>query len=383
LLTLAFATEILAGLKPLQKRNADQSAAVSATIVVPAHNEQPILRTRLSELKAAAGDDARILLVADNCQDSTAEIGRDVGVEVIERDDPARKGKGYALDFARKYLRANPPEVVLVVDADCTMDNGSVRSLAAHCALSERPCQAMNIQLPAANSSPLVRLSTFAFFVKNVIRQRGLQRLIGHGQLLGTGMAFPWEIFARADLATGDLVEDLKLGQELRVQGHGALFVEAACVVSEAETGRNTLSQRRRWEGGFLANAFREGPSFLLGSIRRADWSGSWAAVNLMIPPVALLVLLDFLGLAVAGAITWLVGASSWPVMLLAGALMIALIAIGLAWHAGGSRFVGAAELAKAPLYVLWKIPMYLGFAAAGAPEEWNRTDRGESGARH
>ena len=295
---------------------------------------------------------------------------------MIERRDLERRGKGFALDFARDYLRSNPPDVVLVVDADCMIDPESVRNLIGRCVASGRPCQAMNLQLPATGSSPVVQLSTFAFFVKNVIRQRGLQRLSGRGQLLGTGMAFPWSIFDRADLATGDIVEDLKLGQELGRQGHGPLFVEQARVFSDAETDRNTISQRRRWEGGFLRNALRVGPSFLVQSLARADWRGAWSAINLMIPPVALLVILDVAALGIGGAVTWLTGASNWPLLVLAGLLAAAFVAVAMAWLAGGSQFVSAGALARAPLYVLWKIPMYLGFVRAGAPPEWQRTER-------
>jgi hypothetical protein len=196
-------------------------------------------------------------------------------------------------------------------------------------------------------------------------------------------MAFPWAIFARANLATGDIVEDLKLGQELGQQGLGPRFVEQARVLSAAESGRNTLSQRRRWEGGFLRNALRAGPRLLGRSLWRLDARETWAALNLMIPPLALLILLDVTFLMVAGAITWLSSASGWPVLILLGVLVIAAVAIGLAWHAGGSQFVTLGALARAPLYVLWKVPMYLRFAKAGVPQDWVRTARGESQGGH
>jgi len=63
--------------------------------------------------------------------------------------------------------------------------------------------------------------------------------------------------------------------------------------------------------------------------------------------------------------------------ILLAAAVLVALAALGLAWATGGSRFVTAGSLARAPLYILWKLPMYLSFARHGTPKDWNRTDRG------
>ena len=309
---------------------------------------------------------------------STAAIARSLGVDVIERNDPARCGKGFALDFARKHLEAHPPDVVLVIDADCVTDGESVSSLIASCAATGLPCQATNIQLPAPDSSPAVQLSTFAFFIKNVIRQRALQRIAGRAQLLGTGMAFPWPIFARAELATGHIVEDLKLGQELAAIGHPPQLVEEATIWSDAETDANTLSQRRRWEGGFLQNAIRVAPGILLRSLAQADARGMWAAISLMIPPVALLVLLDLVLLGVGGAATWLSGASPWPLLILAGMLAFAGLALALVWRTGGSRFVSWQGLARVPLYLAWKLPLYLGFASRGAPKQWTRTRRSD-----
>jgi cellulose synthase/poly-beta-1,6-N-acetylglucosamine synthase-like glycosyltransferase len=376
ILTLCFAIEILVGIRPLPQALTLAAQPARTVIVVPAHNEQAILRERLSSLNEAAEGRARVLVIADNCTDSTADIARDVGVEVIERIDPSRRGKGFALDFAKRHLQLDPPDLVLVIDADCVTDSRSLDRLIAACASTGGPCQATNIQIPAQHSSPAVQLSTFAFFIKNVIRQRALQRLSGRAQLLGTGMAFPWWIFVGAELATDDIVEDLKLGQQLAEQGNSPVFVEQARVLSNAETDRNTLSQRQRWEGGYLRTAFRLAPSLFARSLARADWRGVWAAIDLMIPPVALLVLADVIALIAASVLAWVGHAHIWPLLLLSLALVLAAFAVALAWRAGGSEFITLGALARAPLYVLWKIPMYLRFARGGAPEEWVRTSR-------
>ena len=376
ILTLCFAVEVLVGIRPLAQDSTPGGQSARTVIVVPAHNEQALLGERLSSLNDAAKGRARVLVIADNCTDSTADIARDVGVEVIERIDPSRRGKGFALDFAKRHLQLDPPDLVLVIDADCVTDSRSLDRLIAACASSGRPCQATNIQIPAQHSSPAVQLSTFAFFIKNVIRQRSLQRLARRVQLLGTGMAFPWAVFAEADLATGNIVEDLKLGQDLAARGYAPLLVEGATVWSNAETERNTLSQRRRWEGGFLQNALRSAPVLFAQSIKTGDAPGVWGAMHLMIPPLALLITLDLPALAL-GSLAWLTGyADLWPVLVLGGVLGLAGISLLLAWRAGGSRFVTAASLVKFPLYLAWKLPMYFRFAAQGAPKEWIRTAR-------
>jgi cellulose synthase/poly-beta-1,6-N-acetylglucosamine synthase-like glycosyltransferase len=376
-LTFCLAVEVMVGLRPTEPRLSESGANWRAVVIVPAHDEAEGLARSLDQMKvAAAVARAQILVVADNCADSTAEIARGAGVDVIERHDQCRRGKGFALDFAREHLANSPPEIVVIVDADCRIDGASLATLVEACGATGRPCQATNVQRPPSDASPAVQLSTFAFFVKNVIRQRGLQRLAGRAHLLGTGMALPWPIFARARLATSNIVEDLALGQELSGAGHAPLFIEAATIWSNAETESNTLSQRRRWEGGFLQNAVRVGPAMFGRSLARGDMRGIWAAINTMIPPVALLVLIDLATLLLAAVLTMVARSSMWPIAVLSLALICALAALGLAWRAGGSRFVTLRGLARIPFYLLWKLPMYFSFARHGAPKEWQRTDR-------
>ena len=380
LLTFCFAVEVFTGLRPLQLPEIGPPKAGSAVIVVPAHDEAAFLQGRLAALARAAQDQAHILLVADNCSDNTADIARNAGVETIVRSDPDHRGKGFALDFARRHLEARPPKVVIIIDADCTIDSTSLGKLIARCAGSGDPQQATNLQAPTPAASPPVQLSTFAFYVKNVIRQRALQRIAGRVNLLGTGMALPWEAFAGAELATANIVEDLKLGQELAEAGHAPRFAEDATVWSSAESDSGTLSQRGRWEGGFLHNALHVAPESLLRGVGRLDGRRVWAAINLMIPPFALLIVLDLIALIAVAMIMWLTGADKWPMLLLAASLVAAGAGLFLAWASGGHRFVSAGSLAQAPLYLLWKLPMYIGFARRGAPKEWVRTQREERG---
>jgi cellulose synthase/poly-beta-1,6-N-acetylglucosamine synthase-like glycosyltransferase len=378
LLTFCFAVELFAGLRPLRQKAAPESRSVAAVIVVPAHDEETVIGRRLPDLKAAAGR-ARILLVADNCRDQTAEIARNLGVKVIERFDDERRGKGFALDFARRELEAKPPEVIVIIDADCVTDAQSLERLIACCASTGRPCQATNLQAPALGSPPSVQLSTFAFFIKNVIRQRALQRIAGSGHLLGTGMALPWTVFAEAKLATDNIVEDLAMGVELAEVGHRPLFVEQATVWSDPESEKNTLAQRRRWEGGFLQNAIRSGPRLLIRNVVRCDARGIWAAINVVIPPFALLLLLDFAVLLFCCLGMLWIGAAAWPLILLAGSVTLASIGLIAAWALGGSKFVTLRALAEAPFYLGWKLPLYLGLVRRGAPKEWLRTRGSDS----
>ena len=71
-------------------------------VIVPAHNEAEVIERTVSSLRKIdwPADRFRVLVVADNCTDTTAVLARGAGAEVLERHDPTLRGKGYALAFA-------------------------------------------------------------------------------------------------------------------------------------------------------------------------------------------------------------------------------------------------------------------------------------------
>ena len=352
------------------------SSGATAVIVVPAHDEAEIIGATLRSLQDAIDDAMRILVIADNCTDATAQTARDAGVEVLERKDLEHRGKGFALAYAADHLRPNPPDVFVVLDADCSTDATSLRALVDSAAVSGRPSQAINLLRPDKSASPLVQLSTFGFMLKNLVRQRGLQRLAGRVHLTGTGMAMPFALFQASRQTRSSIVEDLALGLELAEAGHPPALVSNAFVWSGGSTEQGTLKQRRRWEGGYIATALRWGPREALHGLARGSPRAVLSGLDLMVPPLALFAALNIAVLIVAAALTLAFGARWWPVIMQVVLLALALVALLVAWSREGRDFISFGVLARLPLYVLWKMPMYLGLARRGTPKEWLRTGR-------
>src|SRR5690606_5044606 len=90
-------------------------------VLVPAHNEEPVIRATLEGIKAQLSGDDRLLVIADNCEDNTASLARAAGATVLERTSEHERGKGFAISHGLKWLDADPPEVLIIVDADCTL----------------------------------------------------------------------------------------------------------------------------------------------------------------------------------------------------------------------------------------------------------------------
>ena len=119
----------------------------------------------------------------------------------------------------------------------------------------------------------------------------------------------------------------------------------------------------------------KSAPGALARSVRRADARGFCAALDLCIPPLALLVMLNGIVFVLALAAVF-GGGAAWAVIAQIAIGIAAAIAVGLAWVREGRRFASAATLLRLPFYILWKLPMYLGLARRGAPKDWLRTGR-------
>lgn len=367
--------ELVAGLLPSRRRAAAPRAA-STAVLIPAHDEAGGIGVTLAALQEVSPPGTRILVVADNCTDDTARIAREAGAEVAERHDPARRGKGFALAFGRDHLAAGttPPEVVIVLDADCRLSSGSLAALSREALVRGTPVQAVNLIEPDLAAPPMVQTSSFAMVVKNLFRSRGMQRLGGAALLTGTGMGFPWPLFAKAELATGSIVEDLSLGIEMTRAGHAPYLVEDAHVRSAPAAIGDALQQRRRWEHGFLDTLRKQALPVLWGGVMRKARREILLGLHLLVPPIALLLAIAAVAAAVLFGLAAL-GAGSAPAITLLTLLGVVLTLVGAAWYLGGRAFLRAGALMRAPLYIFWKLPIYAGFLKK-PQASWTRTPR-------
>ena len=349
---------------------------VRVAVLVPAHNEShnvlPTIACLLPQMRP--GD--RLVVVADNCSDDTAQLARDAGATVIERHNAELRGKGYALAFGVDSLRADPPDVVMVVDADCTVTPDAVARLSSHCVQTGCPVQMLNLMQAGPGSGVRLRILEFAFVIKNLVRPLGSHRLGGACHLTGTGMALPWALISTAQLATGHIVEDMKLGVDMAICGHPAQFYLDAKVSSTfPEDSQAARVQKSRWEHGQLSTQIEELPRVAWAALRSGRAALYVLALDLLIPPLALYAL-------VLGAAVVLAGGASvvWPLLVPAASVLVAatlafIASVGLAWLRYGRELLSARELLSIPVYALWKIPVYLAYAMR-RPSGWVRTKR-------
>lgn len=380
---LVLFVEVVAGWKPVAVRRAAAVRPPPYVVLMPAHDEAGTIATTIAAVLEQLPSSARLLVVADNCGDRTAAKALRAGAEVIERHSPLLRGKGYALAFGIEHLRRAPPQVVVILDADCTPGPRALDLLAARASESGGPVQGLDLMLAHGDSPLSVRMAAFAWAMKNEVRPRGLERLGLPCQLMGTGMAFPWACIAAVDFASGHLAEDLQLGTKLAEAGHAPRFCPEALVQSWFPEGRVALgTQRRRWEHGHLSMILSGAPGLLLRAARARNLGALALAVDLCVPPLALLASMVLATCTIGGWLAWTGAASPLLPALSALSALAFAAAVLLAWWSVGRRWVLLPELASAPVYVLRKLPVYAGFLLR-RQREWVRTGRQRGRARH
>jgi cellulose synthase/poly-beta-1,6-N-acetylglucosamine synthase-like glycosyltransferase len=371
-----FAVECIAGtLIGARQVTRQPGRRPAIAILVPAHNEEAGLARTLQSLRAEMLSDDRLVVVADNCTDNTASLARSGGAEVVERFDEANRGKGFALHAGMLHLAANPPGMVVIVDADCTLAPGSLDQLAGMVTATNGPVQACYLMTSPAGSRLDMAVREFAFVVKNRVRPLGLANLGLPCQLTGSGMAFPWSVISSVDLSNDNLVEDMKLGLDLARAGNAPSYCADAKVSSEFPLSRSgAMTQKSRWENGHIAMI-----KTALRTLMRPDTLTNprlmAMALDIMVPPLALLVLLLMASLAYS-ALLFFTGVSTAALVISLLSLLLVTIGIVAAWFSEGSRILPAGKLYRIPLYALRKVAFYAGILRGKPRDGWIRTDR-------
>jgi cellulose synthase/poly-beta-1,6-N-acetylglucosamine synthase-like glycosyltransferase len=344
-------------------------------IVVPAHNESRTIQGTINSVKSHLPPGARLVVVADNCTDSTAEVALAAGADVTIRRDADRKGKGYALDHGVRLLAADPPDVVVFIDADCQVDSTTIETIAKLCIATQRPVQARYVMQPPAQMGLFDRLSQFAWRLKTFVRPSGAANLGWPCQLMGTGMALPWQALGAVDLASGHIAEDQKLGADLALAGKLPLFCPDVTVTSRSPAATEAKrTQRTRWEHGHLAIIAEYFPRLVARALQTRSFRLLTFALDLSIPPLSLLLI--SLVLIEALSLCWLLSANAIaPFLISSLALLLLVASFGFAWWRFGRDVLSLRDLLIAPAYCIVRLPsLFLFFVHRQV--DWIRTDR-------
>lgn len=342
--------------------------------LVPAHNEELLIGGCLQSLLALrySGAHREIVVIADNCTDSTAVIARASGVRCLERRDPVRAGKPYAIAWAISMLELSEYDAVVIVDADSLIDPDFATGLAASAPIREKAIQCYN-DVSNRSENALTRMAAVfsamrCRYINEFKTRAGLNCPLGNGLCIGTS------VLQRLGWTAFSISEDTELYAILTQNGIRIESAAAARIYSqEARSLRQSGSQRKRWTAGNLGVLARHGGPLLrsahIGFRQKLD---SFAELTAPAPAVHLgLVLL-------AGMLTTVTRAPG--ALLLVAALFASLVRpaifASVALRSDPDPKAAIRAFAFFPLYMLWRLGVQVTALAAIGTQTWVRTER-------
>ena len=368
----------------LQKREDFQKPAYlkKFAIVIPAHNESLLIgRTLESVLSVDYPKHLYdIYVIADNCSDNTADIARKMQVQCLERFEPERRGKGYALKWFFKYAMASnlPCDLFLILDADTLVTQNIL--MAMNKGFSAGRHAVLNTRSDIINpESSLTASIAFLGYATRSLRRKGLALLGGSAPIISNGIGFARKVIETYGWDATSITEDREQWALLYLKGLNVGAVDEASVSTIVpDTFRDFQVPRARWDIGELEVNRKYLIPFLKIFLEKKDIASLLNFLEILTPPftyffiicivffiisVAMFIHSDYKGLSIV--LLW-----SMNTLLLGIGSFIALVK-----SKATSKVYK--NLTYLPIFALWRIFNLLRGYLQNDGKEWIKSKRG------
>jgi 1,2-diacylglycerol 3-beta-glucosyltransferase len=223
-------------------------------------------------------------------------------------------------------------------------------------------------------SSWSASLRSVALAALHYLRPLGRMPLGGSAGLKGNGMVFAAQIL-REYQWSASLTEDIEYHMTLILGGHRVTFAPDAIVWAEMPSSlKAARTQNVRWERGRQEMLRQYVPRLLRAALARRRYLLFDAAVEQIIPPFSLVAAASLLSLIASVAL------QNIPAVLLGVFLLLGQAVYILAglWLSGAPKKVYQALL-YAPIFIVWKVWLYLRVLIGLDRKGWTRTARNDT----
>ncbi|MAO64149.1 MAG: hypothetical protein CL666_04050 [Balneola sp.] len=348
--------------------------------IIPAHNEEKIISKTIYSLSGLIYPKINydVFVIADNCTDQTAQIARTLGTNVLERTNPDRKGKGYALRWAFDTVLSHKKkyDALIVVDADSLVSGNFLEVMNDYLDRGSRVMQCSDLVLPEPGNWS-VEATRIGFLLYNYVKPLGRKVLGLNMGLRGNGMCFSADVLKEIPWQAWSLTEDVEYGLVLLLKGERIDFAPEAEVYAQMPIeASNAETQRSRWEIGRFQIIRSYAPKFFYKAISKGSLTYFDVFVDLITPPFVNMMFMVTMIFS-AGLILWLLALLPVMHLLMWGGLLstgIFYLFIGL--YVGGADKALYKSLLRLPKYIFWKLKVYVKALSIGKEDNWIRTTR-------
>lgn len=266
------------------------------TVLVPAHNEENNIISCLTALKAQTVAVGRIIVIADNCTDSTQSLALGVGVEVFETiNNKLKKAGGLNQWLDANLKQMDDQELILVVDADSILDQKFVESALNYVRIGYHAIGGVFLGKSGGGLVGCLQRNEYARYKEDVRRRLG-RTLV----LTGTATMFSVQVLKEVVAGRQDgrlplpaanqpaqvydtkaLTEDNELTFAIQHLGY-AIIAPAECglLTEVMETWPALLRQRLRWKRGAIENCLHYG---LTAYTAKHWWLQIWGFLGILV----------------------------------------------------------------------------------------------------
>ncbi len=250
--------------KSENKKAAEKSIKIG--VVIPAHNEEKNIERCVKSIRESEAGIHKfeIIVVADNCDDNTAENAEKAGARALRRFNQEKRGKGAAIDYAFNILLKEDYDAFMIVDADTVVGNEFIKVSGDSFAAGEDAIQCGNLVLNRT-ATQRTRFINLALLSMNFFRPSGRERMGISAGIQGNGFGLSKKLIMEVPYSANSITEDLEYHIKLIESGKRVKFVPETVVLSDfplSDEGNET--QRARWEGGRFLLQRTYGPKLIL-----------------------------------------------------------------------------------------------------------------------
>lgn len=223
-------------------------------VVIPGHNEQRVVGPLIDSLQSQHYPKHLfdIHLIADNCTDHTADVGRNHGAIVHERKNDELRGKGFAIEWILgRFKETNARyDAIVMFDADNLVHPEFLNIMNDKLCSGHQVIQGyLGVKNPF-DSWVSVSMG-ISYWFSNRMWQKARQNLRLSCSLGGTGLCIGYGLLQDMGWEATGLTEDLEFGVRCVERGIIPIWAHDAKVYDEKPTDiLSSFRQRLRWMQG-------------------------------------------------------------------------------------------------------------------------------------